>query len=478
MEGFRIKVLLVDDESAAIDAAMAVLQGLSKRVDVTVANNQSDAISLLDEHFFDIAILDLRIPTRPGATDSDAAHGYAVFGHLLDSAPGTPVFLLTGSLVEEFATDLLSRGNRIDIWGTGVLPTVVLHRKVDIINLAGKLKPYFEGVAKISDIELDVDDRTISIEMDRLLRIFANQHRCVRCEARRVGGGLSGARIFRLAIFNEAGADVLHAVGKIGSIADVQDESERYNSYIARLSAGVTPRMLNSWKFGAKGTAANFYGLAAGHIYSFFDLSKGNGNVCGTAVENTANGLLAWRRASRECRKKVAEVRATLLSDERLREITETYNLDWVEEFEERNVQILWGCVHSDFHGENVLLTDQGVPQVIDYGDVAEGASCIDPVSLELSAFFHPNSPWRAHGWPSEGEAAHWGDLDVYLEKCPYPEFVRACRTWAVGISASRRGLAAAAYTYLIKQLKYEDADHQRALSLLVGVRRLWDENT
>jgi hypothetical protein len=67
------------------------------------------------------------------------------------------------------------------------------------------------------------------------------------------------------------------------------------------------------------------------------------------------------------------------------------------------------------------------------------------------------------------------GDLDPYLVGCPVEEFVRECRAWAARVGAGQREIAAAAYSYLVRQLKYRDTNKELALALLDGVKRYYD---
>ena len=53
------------------------------------------------------------------------------------------------------------------------------------------------------------------------------------------------------------------------------------------------------------------------------------------------------------------------------------------------------------------------------------------------------------------------------------PEFIRTCREWAEEIAAGRREIAACAYTYLLRQLKYDDTNKARILALLEGARAM-----
>lgn len=150
----------------------------------------------------------------------------------------------------------------------------------------------------------------------------------------------------------------------------------------------------------------------------------------------------------------------------------------WIPDFENREVQTRWACIHGDLHGCNVLVSSAGATVLIDYGDVGEGPASLDPVTLELSILFHPNAADAAATWPSTEQAKSWGNLDAYLVDCPFPEFIRQCREWALRIAAGNRDVAASAYSYLVRQLKYDGTDKERAIALLEGVRGFYDRST
>jgi hypothetical protein len=78
-------------------------------------------------------------------------------------------------------------------------------------------------------------------------------------------------------------------------------------------------------------------------------------------------------------------------------------------------------------------------------------------------------------GWPSEEHVTNWGNLDHYLDGCPASHFIRECRGWAHIIAAGKREIAASAYSYLIRQLKYSDTDKEVALALLNSVKAFFD---
>lgn len=136
------------------------------------------------------------------------------------------------------------------------------------------------------------------------------------------------------------------------------------------------------------------------------------------------------------------------------------------------------GVSHGDLHGCNILVAATGKTNLVDYGEVGDGPASLDPVTLELSLLFHPNAPGAAGPWPTAEQATAWGDLAAYLHGCPFSQFVRECRAWALRVAAGKREVAASAYSYLVRQLNYRDTNKERALALLDGVRSFYDEST
>jgi hypothetical protein len=158
-----------------------------------------------------------------------------------------------------------------------------------------------------------------------------------------------------------------------------------------------------------------------------------------------------------------------------MNEIIPKFNLDWVEDFESQFIQVRWGCIHGDLHGSNILVSAGGSITIIDYGDVADGPASLDPVTLELSLLFHPQSPFGRSAWPSLDQAVQWGNIHEYIRGCPAAAFVSECRDWGSRVAAGNREISASAYAYLCRQLIYEDTRKELALSLLAGVRSFYN---
>jgi len=468
-------VLIVEDDPEFVTALRQVFADLPGTADIKVASSRSAAIDLLGKEFFDLVVLDLKIPTIDGALDADPEHGHAVFAHSLVAAPGTPIFVLTGSPVEEFIPTMLKRKEQVDVWSEGKkVGTVVFLKKINFDECQAMLTPIAAAIHGLSDVELDRGTVNLTLQEDRLIRIFARKFGGTHCKVSQLGGGLSGAKVVRLLVINSGGARVHDAVAKLGSPADVRDEGLRFDNLVSRLEPGATPRKLAVLEFGAGALAGIFYGLAEGFKSSAFDVALHQDGRAASAITGVEAATKKWTDGVAQTRRPLRAIRQRVLNDKSLTEILEKYPIDWAENFETSQIQTRWACIHGDLHGSNILIAENGSAVLIDYGDVGDGPASLDPVTLELSLLFHPQGVDLGE-WPSLEQARQWGVVESYLEGCPAAEFIRACRQWLSRVSAGNREIAASAYAYLMRQLKYNDTNKDLILALLEGVKSFYD---
>ena len=473
-----LHVLIVEDDEDFVEELREIIENLPGDNNTRIAVSREQAYEMLKDGFLDLVILDLKLPTISGALDADPEHGHAVFNRIRVEAPGTPIFVLTGSPAEDFIGELLSNQQQIDIWSEGQKTgTILFLKKFDIDKCPEILMPVVQAIERLSEVELDRGGIDLSFAEDRLIRIFARKFNGVRCVASGLGGGLSGARVIRLRVTDSQGVQVHDAVAKLSTLEDVRQEGDRYDNHVTRLAPVATPRKLATLEFGGHKLAGVFFGLAEGFDKSAFDIASNAPEQSESVIRNVEAAMARWIEEVPETRRSIEQIRQRVLSDESLKEVRNRFGLDWIPEFENRDIQARWGCSHGDLHGCNVLVSPEGVA-LIDYGDVCDGPASLDPVTLELSLLFHPDAPESADAWPSAEQLMGWGDLDTFLEGCSFAQFVRECRDWAQRAGAGAREVAASAYSYLVRQLKYGDTDKERALALLDGVRTFYDEST
>ncbi len=464
-------VLIVEDDEDYIVELSAIFGELAVPGRLTVARNRNEARARLDSEFYDFAILDLKIPTGDGTLDLDPEHGKFIFHHARTVTPGTKLLVLTSSPSDDFITDLLTQKHDADIWGEGAkVATVEFLRKINIDRAPDTIAKVVNAIHALDGIELDLRSVNLSIGENRLVRIFAKRFGAMRCVVSTIGAGRSGAKTLRLKLFDGGGAPLREVVAKLGSLDRMQDEDGRYEANIIFLNGAVTPRKMAMLEFGAGPKAGLFYQLAQGHDESMFAIMAKEDERAARAVAATAGALAEWSTGKVETRRTVAEVRACWVEDEAAKALQAKFGLDWAVEFEGKQLQARWCCVHGDLHGENILVAEDGKVMIIDYGDVGISVASYDPVSLELSSVLQHND-MISSAWPNESACHQWHDTDAYLADCPIPRFIKACREWSTAVAAGRREIAASAYTYLLRQLRYPDTDKERILALLEGVR-------
>jgi CheY-like chemotaxis protein len=470
-----VHVLIVEDDTDFVDAVTRVITGLPGTSEITVATSRDAAYDHLSNRFFDLIVLDLKIPTIDSALDANPLHGHAVFGRACTIAPGTPILVLTGSPAEDFIPDLLAKKAEVDVWGEGkTIGTVMFLRKGKFDEATSVVAPILAAVNALTDVELDKGQVELTTEDDRLVRIFVRRSKAVRGVLTQLGGGLSGAKVVRLRVTNNAGVRIHDAVAKLGSHAEVRDETQRFDNFVSRLNQDATPRKLATLEFGARAKAGVFYGLAEGFDTSAFEICQQSDGRAEAAIKAVEALTKRWVDGVPQTRQTIGSIRRRLLSDADLAALRNQFDLAWTVEFEAHEIQVHWACVHGDLHGSNILLSPQVAAVLIDYGDVGDGPACLDPITLEMSLLFHPQKPLQQSNWPSLEQAAHWGDLTQYLVGCPAGSFVSECRGWATRVAAGNREIAGSAYAYLIRQLKYQDTNKDLILALLAGVRSFY----
>ena len=469
-----MRILVVEDEEEWVEAITRVAHDLQPRATLAFADSRDAARERIDADFFDLILLDLKIPTAAGALDEDPTHGLATFTHARRVAPGTPILVLTGSQAEDFISDLLRGAQQVDIWGSGKPSQIVdFVKKLNVVELPPKLQAIGREVEDLSTVELHSPAYGLTPAYDRLVRAFARRFEGARCEISKLSG-LSGAQVLRLCVTNSLGGVPMEVVAKLGTIAAIREENENYESKVSLLHSAATPRKLDMREFGAKDCAGIFYQLAQGFEHTAFTASTWDNEASEALASRLEHMTAPWSVQVPQTPKTIEEIRARVLWPESFEQVVRDHGLDWVADFERRPAQTYWCIVHGDLHGENVLVSEAGNAVLIDYGDIGPGPRSLDPISLEFSLLFHPKSPLVNGVWPTVAQAERWFDLDAYLVDCPAPKFVKATREWATRAAAGQRELAATAYAYFLRQLKFPTTDGVLAKAFLEGARTLY----
>lgn len=467
-----MKLLLVEDNRSYAETLKEELLKFAIPTEVLLAESRDGAMSLLKEHFFDLVILDLEIPTVDGAFDLEVEHGHEVFYCARNSAPGTPVYILTGSEPDAFLRGLARQGQSIDLWGDGALvPTVAYHLKEDGDQLIAEIHEIASRIAITDAIRINTGAQVIELkpEQKRAIKVFTRANGGSSCRLKKLGG-LSDAIVLKISVMDQAGRVRCECVGKLGLASHVNKEIAAYDAEVKHLRLGAFAPVLSYNDQGLRGFAAIFYVLADEHTDTFFQLVLTNPEAAIDVLTRIRAALARWSDSRIVKLVPIKEIRRHILSDENFQKIITKHALERLLELEEKNVEISEACIHGDLHGGNILVNGDHVPVLIDFGDVGAGYTCLDPITLELSFIFHPDARVNGLAAQLESSSDNWLDLNVYGKGSPLYPVIKYCREWAYDVAPHDESVLSMAYLFVLKQLKYETVPADVLIKILSGI--------
>jgi CheY-like chemotaxis protein len=475
-----MRILLVEDDSKFLDAIVPDLEEIAGRENLLVAKSRQSAEAALDVGFFDLLVLDLTLPSIDGGLDKSADNGAKVFDYARGRAPGTPIHFLTRTLDENKFKHLLQRAGSDDVFGFGPMPLIDYSAKIDVLELTATLRSLEQRITQTDEIEIVTRGGKLDLspQQKRVLRVFSRRRGGCLCDVKSLSGGLSDARVFRIDVEDSKGTERIRAVGKVADLAAVDDEVRRYDEHVVRLLPGAFPQIVDTVRAGAKVAGGAFYRLAEGYDRSLGEQVAPSSYETNAMVEVIAQlraDMRPWHQAGSTSTRPVAEIRRRLVNDDTAARLIETYDLQWATRMEMKAIQARWACIHGDLHAGNILVNRVNRPVLIDFADVEEGPPAADPITLELCFLFHPGFKHLSGDWPAEAVADRWANIDEFVEGCPFADLVRASRQWAHHVAAGDREVYAAAYAYLLRQLKYDGTDKDLGVRLLGAVRKAFE---
>lgn len=473
----KMKILLVEDNRSYAETLKERILSLSTPTDVLLAESRDSALALLQNEFFDIIILDLQIPTIDGAFDLEYVHGQEVFFSALEHAPGTPVYILTGSEPDAFLRGLAKHGQSHDIWGDGIpVATVDYHHKEDGDQLLAHLSEIAPRIAATDNIRINTGGQPIELkpEQKRALKVFTRLNGGASCKLKRLGG-LSDAIVLKVSVLETTGHVRCECVGKLGLARHVRKEITAYNSEVTHLRLGAFAHVISYHDQGLRGFSGIFYALADQHSDTFFDLALNRPGKAKVVLTSARDALSRWSNAGSVNNVTIREVRQRILSDEHFEKIIAKHDLQGLHALDDRIVSISASCIHGDLHGGNLLVNSKDQPLMIDFGDVGAGYTCLDPITLELSMLFHPDA--RASGLSNhlESSVGDWLNLEVYSANSPVAPIVQFCREWAYDVGPHDDSVLIVAYLFTLRQFKYETVPKDTLTTLLQGILKALD---
>jgi hypothetical protein len=276
---------------------------------------------------------------------------------------------------------------------------------------------------------------------------------------------MSGAKTLRLVVLDADGQKVALVAAKLDTRERLSKEVTAFSRWSILLPAKLGVPLSATVDAGAGNHAGAFYSLAVDYTRNLFECLAQAPADAAAVVRSLRDQLGPVHDNGSQLERTVLEIRRDVVFS------ADAHDAGALEPtivaLDARKIVTADCLQHGDMHGENVLVNAAREPVLIDYSDVRRTAGCLDPVTLELSAVFHPAAQAARLGWPTEAQAAAWDDIDAYVENCPFEDYVRACREWTMAVAASCEEIDAVVLSYCLRQLHFKDCPKPIAAALI-----------
>lgn len=465
----RVHVLIIEDNTAqaawfekACGDALPPGEGL-----IEVAASARAAVELLERQHFDLAICDLAIPANQVSLTSDRQHGLRVVRAIRDQHGGLPLIIVSEHSDDPALVRTLIRdAETADPYGAGAdFAMLSCFPNEELPECRRELTLALERSASVAGLPVTgADAAELATSEVRAIQVFARSCGGSAAQVAGMDGGMSGAKTLRVTVRAD-GQEIALVAAKLGSRERVLEEANAYRQASIRLPVGLGVPLSSTVDAGASGVGGAFYGLAVDYTRDLFECLEHAPADAQAVVRSLQKRLAPVYDNASERERTLLELRRNIVfgADARDAGPLETAIL----ELDLRKIATTECLQHGDMHGKNVLVNPVCEPMLIDYGDVRRTTGCLDPVTLELSAVFHPAAQTARGNWPTEVQAASWSDLEAYVEHCPFGDYIRACREWTTTVATGRDEVDAVVLAYCLRQLHFPGCPEPIAAAMI-----------
>lgn len=465
-----MNILFVEDKTGFAGDLKPALLDIQSIDDVITVGNKQCAIEVLKEHLIDLIVLDLSIPPNPDTDMADPEHGQALFHEARALHPGTPIFVLTGSEDDKFSRGLAKFGNQVRLWGgQEEVETVSYFRKEEVDELLARVTTLASSFGKMNLVAVNTRGKNLGLSavQTRMLKSYANSVDCVACDVSLLSGGLSDAKVVKVAAVDRSRKVQLLCAAKLGKRDIIELEKAAYEKHVKKLAIGAYPGLCCVIDEGVGLSGSIFYTLTDDNTLSLFERLAADPQIGANVVNHVRSALSRWVEASTADMVTIGDVRKRMIGEEDAAQVYEKFDINNLRSVESHCLQASMSCIHGDLHCGNVLVKSSGEAVVIDFGNSGQGFTALDPIALELSLVFHPDSEKYNLRDSLINKLEVWAEIDKFTADCAFKPMISACRDWAYDVGGGDLIVLAAAYAYTLRQLKYETVPHEITVGFL-----------
>lgn len=465
-----MRILLIDDDDEVLDRLREALSDLD--LDWIYAATKEEARAALEESAFDLVLCDLKMPPDSVSTELSFEHGVAAAEEARNLAPGTPILIYSGFRKEAEFEALVSESHPADLYGLGEVATVRSFDKTKPDLLYEVIRYHHDGLRGLANSVDVTDSEGEPVALDeydkRILRMYARIRGGTLARVTPMDGGRSKARTLRLDVVGVDGVTRAKVVVKLNQLPQVVADRIRFDEHVAgRLGAGTYADSTRHIMAGAGPRGGTFYSFATAYPKSLFRILSEDPAEAAHVVTRLAKALEPWQQTRVGAQQTLEELCNELSPPSKRTGLpSDTPDLSALSDM---GITLWMSSSHNDLHGGNILVGADGAPMLIDFGDTGVGPSLLDPITLELSAVLHPDSPFRHDAWPRPDQCLLWNDLVLWREGCSYADFVASCRSWQAGNARGTRDRDAVLLGYSLRQMTFPDARYDVLQALVKG---------
>ncbi|ALB24668.1 Response regulator receiver domain protein (plasmid) [Piscirickettsia salmonis] len=430
-------------------------------VNIFHAESYAKSIVALGANQIDYVVLDLSIPHNDLTEASDITHGLNLAQHIRTNFPGMPILILTGQSTDE-AVEKFEDDNDFTIFWDGVeRPLFKVRKKRKLPDVIKLLEKSASDLDKIDGIELNLfDGLQLDCIQKRIIKLFCKDSHALAAKVYPLHAGLSSSRVVSVVLINNQDREFHFALAKIDTYQKVDVDCSNFRSHIQKLPVGSFPTLLNQYFAGCGETKGVFYQFANKYKSDYFTCLLASDGKALNILKIVKTFFRNWFQTSVIEQSTVGNIRRLLCSDDKLSKFDGFLSHLDIGGFEKKCLPVRFSTQHGDLHGKNILVSEDCIPIIIDYGDVKKAPSALDSVTLELSPFFHPSI--RNINDVSLDIAENWFDDDVYFNLSMFPQSSAFLRQWGKENAFMNRDYVTVVYTYAIRQLTYKDSSRKR----------------
>lgn len=455
--------VLVEDDPEQAKFSRDVLE--TARYEVRSFNSIAPVLDYLhtSTDLIDLFVLDRRLPVNAGERATDE-FGDELLQEVRLGYPDARLIVFTGFATIRHVQGSLEGGGQLPAQGSQPIDRVTVLEKDQSLEFKEQVERFRFLLQSLDDVEIitPIGGDPLSELDKRALRRLAFDYRAVSISVAALGGGLTGASVWRCELHRKEGriatvvAKRVKSPGSRGGLAELLPRANA-TAMIGTLSGLMAGSYLNVLQIAGESPCA---------LMDFIAEQPARAVELAKPVWNALHGVVAQPRML-----SAAELCRPLISWELLSDLLAPYGVRVPLGSLTVTTQI--GPRHGDLHPGNVLI-DNEQPVLIDFDSEAFASGALDPITMLISTLVHPDSPIRGALWPAPS---------VIMSSFATLEFGKghACELWFRGVQewieecrSSEREFWALVLAYAGRQLRYQDvlADPEIVTRVVAIARR------